>query len=737
MSIEKKNMMVLQDEGSWALMVEECNALAIRNYHGKMAGLSIEYYLSLGNSRYYKDYLRLDNIYENQNRMIEFLADDDKYTVCIDEIMNILNQLRNVEDYYKGKTRLQKFQIYCNLLCEYIAYYNSVIADVFYEKVYEIVERKIPNRLKFAQKAIKDALFATNNINLLSHMQSVELICLADKFLQNRLSEEEVLKYIEKYRSTTASSGNPNGVTVDEIMRILRTYTIDEINIEKAFIDNLHFRYLNAKKWSNETARMLNLDMRTKLIAQRTSELSYLKILMREEFQQFKISTRKNFLNELISEIGKNEFDYMRIDEIVDYINDKKRVSQVEIEQRKKQSVFELIGDTLNFSNQVPKNVALQNEHSRVELSGDVLIGSGCKKYKVKKVRQDEAGLLNFDKYIISEKDKENVAIVTNVLRPFLVPKLKEFGVLLTQYGGYTSHASVLCRELGINSVISIDGLMDSLESNDYIEINFDEGIIRKVEEIENEEIEDDKIFIPLQANVEFSRDRVGSKAANIMRLSQKSIIPKGFVLTTYALENIDEPNIQDVVMEQIATLNCSLIVIRSSHESEDREHSSYAGLYESFVNVNARDQKQIIDLIKAVYQSGFSEHLDDYVDKRQGSMHVIIQEMIKADISGVMLTSVAQSGYEYMQNEYLVGDLCYLMQGEVTPAITYIEKRDIIDKRCEFRTYPALIDPKVSQLFYRLACIALELERMFVHRLEIEWGIKDQTVYIFQARYY
>lgn len=43
----------LLDEGSWALMIEESNVRTLQRYHGSMAQLEIDYYLSIGTNRYY------------------------------------------------------------------------------------------------------------------------------------------------------------------------------------------------------------------------------------------------------------------------------------------------------------------------------------------------------------------------------------------------------------------------------------------------------------------------------------------------------------------------------------------------------------------------------------------------------------------------------------------------------------------------------------------------------------
>ncbi|GAB3946965.1 hypothetical protein GCM10027614_41370 [Micromonospora vulcania] len=114
-----------------------------------------------------------------------------------------------------------------------------------------------------------------------------------------------------------------------------------------------------------------------------------------------------------------------------------------------------------------------------------------------------------------------------------------------------------------------------------------------------------------------------------------------------------------------------------------------------------------------------------------------MVQEMISADISGVVLTSNAFDGYDYLLLEYMAGDLYHLMQGDVTPLISYIKKVDVIDGKDNYRAYPAIITEPLARLFKSLAKTAVDLERQFFRKVQIEWGIKDEELYIFQVRPY
>jgi len=729
-----KNLELL-DEGSWALMIEECNVKALQRYHGSMAGLDIDYYLSIGTNRYYKGYFEESELTRVREGIVRFLSDDVIYHRCVSKIHDVMGQLRNSGDSLVGRELSEQFGIYCHLLCEYIAYYNSVITDTFYTKVFDLVDAELSDEARFAAKAIKDSLFATDNNDLLTHAQTVDMLAISRRYLDGLNIDEDIEKFIETYRSTTISSGSPNGITATEVHDHLSRQTTNSVRSEEAFLDNLHFRYSNAETWSERTASAMGLGDATKLLIRRACQLSYLKIKMREEFQEFKVTVRRLFLRELIAKVGKHQFDYMLMGEIAEFIRNGTRVSDAEIARRRELTVFEMDGDDIAFLNVMPESTEIR-ESSQCELSGDVLIGAGSRRYRVRKVEQHEEGLSSFDDFINATDATHDVVVITNVLRPHLVPKLRKFGALITQYGGYTSHASVLCRELGINSMISVDGLLDALKTEDHIEVDFDRGTITKLSDLGTSTTAAPDIVVDLRRERRGSIQEVGAKAANLMRISEATTIANGFVITSHALRNIDDPSVQDGILEAVAAMKCERLVIRSSHESEDSSQGSYAGLFESYVDVDAGDPDTIIALAKAVHGSQKADPINEY-GGAEGDMSVLVQELISADISGVVLTSNPFDGLDYLLVEYVVGDLWYLMQGDVTPLSSYINKADIINNRETRRAYPAVISEPVDQAFRSLAKIAIELERLFSRRVQIEWGMRDGIIYIFQVRPY
>ncbi|MCK5265812.1 MAG: hypothetical protein KAR03_09415, partial [Candidatus Thorarchaeota archaeon] len=116
-------------------------------------------------------------------------------------------------------------------------------------------------------------------------------------------------------------------------------------------------------------------------------------------------------------------------------------------------------------------------------------------------------------------------------------------------------------------------------------------------------------------------------------------------IIGDYSLPEILETEVIEKFKHlQEKTKNSELgFAVRSSATIEDRTDISFAGQAESFLCVN--NQTDILESVNMVWQSAFSERAVVYlktkeIPMKQVKMAVIIQEMIPADISGVMFTA-------------------------------------------------------------------------------------------------
>lgn len=57
----------------------------------------------------------------------------------------------------------------------------------------------------------------------------------------------------------------------------------------------------------------------------------------------------------------------------------------------------------------------------------------------------------------------------------------KIVGAIVTEEGGITSHAAIVSRELKIPSVVGVQGVLDVTKDGDLVEVDANEGIVRKL----------------------------------------------------------------------------------------------------------------------------------------------------------------------------------------------------------------------------------------------------------------
>ncbi|MEW5766492.1 MAG: PEP/pyruvate-binding domain-containing protein [bacterium] len=282
-----------------------------------------------------------------------------------------------------------------------------------------------------------------------------------------------------------------------------------------------------------------------------------------------------------------------------------------------------------------------------------------------------------------------------------------------------------------------------------------------------------------IQWNTDKATDELGNKAANLCRLKQMGIaVPEGFTLTKKAfLDFVSGHQIRERIMESLLGLPSDLLAIkersqdlyslfnryeipdkiskeitqacealrgskekvrfaiRSSAGIEDLSSRSFAGMYKTFLNVETTDE--VLRCIKGCWQSAFSFSALSYIKRtnidikriEDTAMAVIIQRMIKAKFSGVMMTIDPITGdpskilIEYTARGNVVS-------GEITPNRLLVDKiTHQIDKT--INSPEAIL---AEEHIFSLQNLAKRIEAHFGGYQDIEWAI-DEGVIILQAR--
>ena len=232
-------------------------------------------------------------------------------------------------------------------------------------------------------------------------------------------------------------------------------------------------------------------------------------------------------------------------------------------------------------------------------------------------------------------------------------------------------------------------------------------------------------------------------------------------IIGDYSLPEILETEVIEKFKHlQEKTKNSELgFAVRSSATIEDRTDISFAGQAESFLCVN--NQTDILESVNMVWQSAFSERAVVYlktkeIPMKQVKMAVIIQEMIPADISGVMFTAnvVNNSTEEMLINAtWGLGDS--LVSGKIVPDTYILTKNPLsVIQRVlggkEFTSLPARNQPTISktptnkqsefsldeQTLFDIADVGMKVESGMESPQDIEWCIRpDGGLVILQSR--
>ena len=211
-------------------------------------------------------------------------------------------------------------------------------------------------------------------------------------------------------------------------------------------------------------------------------------------------------------------------------------------------------------------------------------------------------------------------------------------------------------------------------------------------------------------------------------------------------------------------------VAVRSSATTEDSAEASFAGQYESYLNVSG--EQDIIEKWRRCVASMFTEraigyHLEHNMHPLDSAIAVVVMKMARSDkaSSGVMFTIDPDSGHQgviHVGSSYGLGEL--VVQGVVSPDTFTVWKEGL--RAGKFPIVHRTLGSKDQMMVYHeeaanevqsiavpfedrrrwsltkeecveLAHMALKIEDYFQRPMDIEWakdGITDE-LYIVQAR--
>lgn len=266
------------------------------------------------------------------------------------------------------------------------------------------------------------------------------------------------------------------------------------------------------------------------------------------------------------------------------------------------------------------------------------------------------------------------------------------------------------------------------------------------------------------------AEDAVGAKAKNLALLYQSQFpVSKGFIITAASLKPVIQRNqeadlrvfpelLRQEIEEAYQQYVSPPVVVRSSCSAEDLELASFAGQYETILNVTSAN---LLESIMRCWLSVYKDHARSYLTQRRHSggetpeMSVIVQELIDADSAGVIFSKNPVTGNEdeiIINASFGLGEA--VVSGLVIPDLFILSKREAAvltrelgEKECKIvldrngtRTVETPPHEKSNyslqnEQLHELMGMAIAIESFFGHPVDLEFAYRQGKLYILQTR--
>ena len=183
---------------------------------------------------------------------------------------------------------------------------------------------------------------------------------------------------------------------------------------------------------------------------------------------------------------------------------------------------------------------------------------------------------------------------------------------------------------------------------------------------------------------------------------------------------------VEDINNIDISFSRASLFAVRSSFYLEDDVSHSFAGQFQTLLNVERKNIKKAVIEV----QESYKKPLYKNIGNQDISSPVIIQEMIQPDYSGIMFTANPLG----ILNEIVITVGQGLGENVVTDkteTITYYYNKD---EMLFYLKEEAPISLPHS-LLKELVDLANQIQTIFHQEMDIEFAIQNDIIYILQAR--
>jgi phosphohistidine swiveling domain-containing protein len=206
-------------------------------------------------------------------------------------------------------------------------------------------------------------------------------------------------------------------------------------------------------------------------------------------------------------------------------------------------------------------------------------------------------------------------------------------------------------------------------------------------------------------------------------------------LVNQYQLLNANKTIITKWIYSVITDLPKKMYAVRSSGNLEDSINHSFAGIYDSYLNIS--DQIEIAESIFAVFLSGLSERAQKYfimkqIEKKPTGLSVVIQELVPSKLSGVCFSQNMKTG---RLDECWVSAIYGLGEDLVSGAAEGIEYQVDSTGKVELESSKSLETSADLQVVKKVAELTRHFAELYKKPIDLEWAFDGKEIWIVQIR--
>ncbi|MFD3744090.1 PEP/pyruvate-binding domain-containing protein [Nocardia sp. NPDC058633] len=223
--------------------------------------------------------------------------------------------------------------------------------------------------------------------------------------------------------------------------------------------------------------------------------------------------------------------------------------------------------------------------------------------------------------------------------------------------------------------------------------------------------------------------DSYGGKAAGLAELRRLGLaVPAGFVIADASTRGGIDAAAQR--FSELAAAGATSVAVRSSAVGEDGDDQSFAGQYDTVLNVDSVDG--FAEAVDKCVASVHSRRVASYSETSTATMHLVVQQMVDARAAGVVFTADPTTG----RRDLLVIDAIAGL-GEALVDGTASPDHIVLDARGDTAVHEVGATPVLSQ--EEIAAVRADALRAAQHwgrPMDLEWAIdRSGTLWWLQAR--